>query len=662
MMITKKRRDASRQRRLVLQKALSVVLSASMTLQGLTYTPVRAYAANEDDVAIDEMYDGSYVDDLATDDQAANGTADDQAVGDAADDQADNQQTDNQQSSYAINDQVTDQQADDQQPVDEQSADEVVIERTADVASAGTAITSLDIVNETTDTVLATATVDNHLIFKVGYEGLEPWSGYSVTVDLLDHRTPEATEAKAVLMGEPYEVEEDVWEQQPFSWVAPLDTEDTASGIVEIDLEEVDLHWVAGASYPVRVTIADADGNQIVQRVFDGEDDAKLNVPGIGALFTAADGAAEVEATDAAQVTDAVTVTGLPKEAEVTVVGEVVDKDGANVSAGAVDLVADKDGKAEGCIDYPTFDATGLGGTAVSSKLSITVADEDGNDVTVAQFPSAADMAREKEPAPAAVAVRAAAEAEAPKADEPKADDAKVDEPVSAEDESLASVVRSEDGGPEAVVVYGEATEDVEVAREALTLSVTAPEANRIAEKLGNIATDGDINGEHNAPSTSEKVNELCAGVTSDSQRMGDGISIATFKLQWATQDSPVVDPDPDFNQLNITTTSDGRLSVMTEIDYSISAGGTLFPPDTIHIYVPATLIFKRGGQTMAGRLNIPYAEYPSRLNDYNWRQVGDYVVISNAIPMDGSSAGYIQIEWANVVPHEVVDEDVSAP
>lgn len=554
---------------------------------------------------------------------------------------------------------------------------------------AAPAITSLSVRSQVTESALASATEENNLQLDLGYEGLQAGAEYETTIELLDASTGD------VLTTEPWTDEGGAQHADPLEYHKNA-TATEAAGTMHLDIEHVDLHWVAGKTLILRVTLR-AGGEQVVQRTFSGEEDARLYVPAIESVLHAADGSQELAAEEAATTIDSFSVRGLPADLETQVTGTLRVVDGDALAAEVTVITTGTDGAGVGDLNYPAFDSRGFAGREIQSTVSVVV---DGR--TVATYPAPEGRMREGETGRRSVHVAEPAGiedgqvehegsesgdegSEGEDSDDSDGDsDSVADDTAEGQDsaateeseqipsplpfegdtlapvitdhaseESNASVSRS-DTGIVAVNLEGEATRSDADAVAALSKKVSRFEAMQFTAALREPAPTGSTTGASN----SAKLDEMSEGAPKRDDR--DGNNIEDLVVKWVTPDDFEVDATDGLLKLRPggTVRSDAKQSITAQIDYSVS-GEHDYSEGDIRIMVPATMFKLRNGK-QAGSVVIPLAEAPSKSTDFNWQLIsdagGDYYVFTNTRAMSAATKGFIQIEWNNLTPHEIAD------
>ena len=218
-----------------------------------------------------------------------------------------------------------------------------------------------------------------------------------------------------------------------------------------------------------------------------------------------------------------------------------------------------------------------------------------------------------------------------------------------AEDGSTADYVNKK--GVEGADVSGNAAQDKEKAEEALSdlTELTENKAEKVAKSLfaakaaEGEGDTGDADGDGDEPERPTNVS-------------GDGSNIDVMTARWVTEDT-VDNGDPDL--LYVRPDQNSRAErVRLQINYALS-GEHRYDPGDIVITVPANMFKDRSGKN-TGSIIVPYPEDPSRKSDFNWKQVGDNIVITNTKSMSAATKGFIQFEFDGLDPTKLVDMAVS--
>ncbi len=135
----------------------------------------------------------------------------------------------------------------------------------------------------------------------------------------------------------------------------------------------------------------------------------------------------------------------------------------------------------------------------------------------------------------------------------------------------------------------------------------------------------------------------------------GDGSTIESITARWITEDT--VDNGVD-GFLYVRPNGDTPFSVRLQINYALS-GEHPYEPGDVTITIPANIFKTRSGKE-AGTVIIPYPEDPSTKQDFNWKLVGNNYILTNTRRMSAATKGYIQIGFDQLVPHDLVDMQVS--
>ena len=140
-------------------------------------------------------------------------------------------------------------------------------------------------------------------------------------------------------------------------------------------------------------------------------------------------------------------------------------------------------------------------------------------------------------------------------------------------------------------------------------------------------------------------------GYPEEYPRQADDTQIEYIETVWMTKDT--VDNGDDA-LLYIKPSGDNDQNVRVRVKYALS-GEHGYDPGDVVITVPAYIFKNRNGNDY-GKMVIPFPEDPSTKNDFNWKQVGDNIVLTNTKRMAAASTGYIEFGIYNLTPHELVD------
>ncbi|MBQ9005759.1 MAG: hypothetical protein IJ092_05230, partial [Atopobiaceae bacterium] len=222
---------------------------------------------------------------------------------------------------------------------------------------------------------------------------------------------------------------------------------------------------------------------------------------------------------------------------------------------------------------------------------------------------------------------------------------------ASSDDETLTGADYAQSDDIEAVDVQGEAAKSREAARKELVAatSVSSTAARSMAAELCDGAA-GDGEGEEPTDPTEGEQTD-----PSTPPRSGDGTNIEQLTAKWITADT--VNND-DLGLLYIKPGGDSTQSVRLQINYALSGEHNSGPGD-VTITMPAHIFTDRNGKDV-GTLAIPYPKEPSTKNDFNWKLVGDNYVLTNTKRMSAATKGYIQFAISGLVPHTLVDMEIS--
>lgn len=197
-----------------------------------------------------------------------------------------------------------------------------------------------------------------------------------------------------------------------------------------------------------------------------------------------------------------------------------------------------------------------------------------------------------------------------------------------------ASVTRR--GGLEAVVIEGGEGATAEEIAEAIAEdeSVTPANAARMSRRV-----------------TEAPVVARNADPPADMPSEGDGSNVTNVSLSWVTEDT--IDNEDD-SLLYVQPGNDLPQEVTMLLKYALS-GEHDYGAGDIVITMPATMFAYRDG-SVAGKLTIPYPEDPKTTDDFNWSLVGNTCVLTNTRRMSAATTGYIELQFSDLTPHQLVD------
>ena len=140
-----------------------------------------------------------------------------------------------------------------------------------------------------------------------------------------------------------------------------------------------------------------------------------------------------------------------------------------------------------------------------------------------------------------------------------------------------------------------------------------------------------------------------------DVPRQGDGSNIENISAKWITPDT-VDNEEAGF--LYYKPSGDASFDIRLQINYALS-GEHNYEPGDITITIPENFINKRNGNP-AGEVILPFPEDPSTKGEFNWKLVDGNYVLTNTKRMSAATKGYIQVGIIGLVPHDLVDMEVS--
>ncbi|MBQ2678448.1 MAG: hypothetical protein IJF96_06055, partial [Firmicutes bacterium] len=202
----------------------------------------------------------------------------------------------------------------------------------------------------------------------------------------------------------------------------------------------------------------------------------------------------------------------------------------------------------------------------------------------------------------------------------------------------------------EALVVHGKATESKAAAKQALVEEgLTDEEADRLAGMLFEAKDANDQNGKGEDGGEGEVRNNAA-----------DGSSIDGIRVEWIVNDQAY-----DNSLLTVTPTNDADQMVKARVWFELS-GESNYAPGSITITIPA-YIFKDRFNTDYGTIVIPFAEDPSKKDEFNWKldtnEDGEPVyILTNTRTFQSASEAFFEIIFAKLTPHNFVDMQESDP
>ncbi|MBR4462157.1 MAG: BspA family leucine-rich repeat surface protein [Erysipelotrichaceae bacterium] len=191
----------------------------------------------------------------------------------------------------------------------------------------------------------------------------------------------------------------------------------------------------------------------------------------------------------------------------------------------------------------------------------------------------------------------------------------------------------------EAVQVFGDAATDPAMAAQALH-EATSLDGDEIDETVEELFREG----ETESPEDETLLPSL------------DGTQIEdNFAARWITEDT--TDND-DSALLYLRPGNNDAQKMRLQINYALS-GEHNYNPGDITITIPAYLFTDRNGNKI-GTVTVPYPEDPSTKADFNWKRIGDQIIITNTKKMSAATKGYMQFEYSGITPSQVQDMKVS--
>ncbi|MCR5300564.1 MAG: BspA family leucine-rich repeat surface protein, partial [Erysipelotrichaceae bacterium] len=254
----------------------------------------------------------------------------------------------------------------------------------------------------------------------------------------------------------------------------------------------------------------------------------------------------------------------------------------------------------------------------------------------ISNIPVKINVYAEEEP----VVETAGVSEDAPAQDEvpPEMEDPVAEDPIGSDSDISEEAIYLVEEELEAVQVFGDAASSPELAAEALKESTSLSE-KEIEEKIDSL---------FHMPKTEGEEDPLPSSM--------DGTQIEdNFAARWITEDTTNND-DPDLLYLRPGNNDPQKMRL--QINYSLS-GEHNYEPGDITITIPAYLFLDRNGKPI-GNVTVPYPEDPSTKADFNWKRVGDQIILTNTKKMSAATTGYIQVEYSGITPSQVQDMKVS--
>ena len=116
-----------------------------------------------------------------------------------------------------------------------------------------------------------------------------------------------------------------------------------------------------------------------------------------------------------------------------------------------------------------------------------------------------------------------------------------------------------------------------------------------------------------------------------------DGITIERLSIKWKIKDYVQGKESNLYGTYNITPETDSLPYMKFQIDYALS-GKDRIPAGDIEIIIPAYIWKTRDGRE-AGLLNLS-------TKGFEWKRVGNNIVITNSKPLPAATSGFIQGAW----------------
>ena len=131
----------------------------------------------------------------------------------------------------------------------------------------------------------------------------------------------------------------------------------------------------------------------------------------------------------------------------------------------------------------------------------------------------------------------------------------------------------------------------------------------------------------------------------------GDGTTIENVKVKWLSTTDETLVKTPINN--------DGQ-TFGARVDFSLS-GQHSYKPGNIEIKLPLNIFKDRLGKD-EGALDMSLPEDPAKGAVFTYKRVDDTILVSNTQELPAGYQGYFEVYWDDVIPAEVVSNQLSAP
>lgn len=130
-------------------------------------------------------------------------------------------------------------------------------------------------------------------------------------------------------------------------------------------------------------------------------------------------------------------------------------------------------------------------------------------------------------------------------------------------------------------------------------------------------------------------------------------VTIDHVSIKWLTE-SEIEGEDEDRSSLELNPVDKKLTNQQFQIDFALSGQGS-YEPGTIKITIPAYIWYNRDGERY-GNLTLSVPEHPGKGTDFEWEDMGDYVVITNIKKIAAASRMMLQGTYRNMLATEMKD------
>lgn len=131
-----------------------------------------------------------------------------------------------------------------------------------------------------------------------------------------------------------------------------------------------------------------------------------------------------------------------------------------------------------------------------------------------------------------------------------------------------------------------------------------------------------------------------------------DGTTIEKIEAKWVTPDTCNT-ADNDDSKLSLCPTDNDAITAKLRLDFSMS-GQHAYEPGDIEIKLPINIFENRNGK-FEGSIDLSVPEDPSTKSTWNYRIVGDEVIITNTKRISAGANNYIELSYTGLTPVNMV-------